>query len=121
MKSSSFSNIKSILFLCTFIIISVVSGCKKKSQKKGFSSDSSVYSSQNYTNLTLDSQTVISFLKVNPVSNSVSKEVVEFYTKRDNQLGWFNQNGMTCAAPNFHNRLQNYRRDFADSSLNNKT
>ena len=120
MKSSSFSNIKSILFLCTFIIISVVSGCKKKSQKKGFSSDSSVYSSQNYTNLTLDSQTVISFLKVNPVSNSVSKEVVEFYTKRNNQLGWFNQNGMTCAAPNFHNRLQNYSRDFADSSLNNK-
>lgn len=120
MKSSSFSNIKSILFLCTFIIISLVSGCKKKSQKKGFSSDSSVYSSQNYTNLTLDSQTVISFLKTNPISNSVGKEVVEFYTKRNNQLGWFNQNGMTCAAPNFHNRLQNYSRDFADSSLNNK-
>lgn len=120
MKSSLFSNIKSILLLCTFIIVSIVSGCKKKSQKKGFSSDSSVYSSQNYTKLTLDSQTVVSFLKVNPISNSVSKEVVEFYSKRNNQLGWFNQNGMTCAAPNFHNRLQNYSRDFADSSLNNK-
>ena len=79
-----------------------------------------MYSSQNYSNLTLDSQTVVSFLKVNPISNSVSKEVVEFYSKRNNQLGWFNQNGMTCAAPNFHNQLQNYSRDFADSSLNNK-
>ncbi len=120
MKSSSFSSTKSIIFLCCVIIISLVSGCKKKDKRKGFSPDSSVYSSQNYTNLTLDSQTVISFLKANPISNSVSKEVVEFYTKRNNQLGWFNQSGMTCAAPNFHNRLQNYSRDFADSSLNNK-
>lgn len=97
----------------------MVSGCKKKTQKKGFSPDSSVYSSQNYTNLTLDSQTVISILKVNPISNTISKEVVEFYTKRNNQLGWFNQSGMTCAAPNFQNQLHNYGQDFADNSLQN--
>ena len=120
MKTTKFSSTKSIVFLCCIIIISLVSGCKKKDKKKGFSPDSSVYSSQNYSNLTLDSQTVVSFLKVNPISNSVSKEVVEFYSKRNNQLGWFNQNGMTCAAPNFHNQLQNYSRDFADNSLNNK-
>ena len=120
MKTTKFSSTKSIVFLCCIIIISLVSGCKKKDKKKGFSPDSSVYSSQNYSNLTLDSQTVVSFLKVNPISNSVSKEVVEFYSKRNNQLGWFNQNGMTCAASNFHNQLQNYSRDFADSSLNNK-
>lgn len=120
MKSTFFSSTKSIIFLCCFIIISLVWNCKKKDKKKGFSSDSSVYSSQNYTSLTLDSQTVVAFLKLNPISNSVSKEVVEFYTKRSNQLGWFNQGGMTCAAPNFHNQLQNYSRDFADISLNNK-
>jgi len=97
----------------------MVSGCKKKTKKKGFLPDSSVYSSQNYTNLTLDSQTVISFLKVNPIIFKISKEVVEFYSKRNNQLGWFNQNGMTCAAPNFQNQLQNYRQDFADNSLQN--
>jgi L,D-transpeptidase YcbB len=120
MKITSFLSTKGIILLCCIILISIVSGCKKKDKKKGFSSDSSVYSSQNYTSLTLDSQTVVAFLKLNPISNSVSKEVVEFYTKRSNQLGWFNQGGMTCAAPNFHNQLQNYSRDFADISLNNK-
>jgi L,D-transpeptidase YcbB len=118
MKSTLLLSTKSIIFLCCFIIISLVSGCKKK--KKGYSPDSSVYSSENYTNLTLDSNTVISFLKDNPISNSVSKEVVEFYSNRSKQLGWFNQGGMTCAAPNFHNQLQSYSRDFADNSLNNK-
>jgi L,D-transpeptidase YcbB len=117
MKSTLLLSTKGIVFLCCFIIISIVSGCKKK--KKGYSPDSSVYSSENYSNITLDSNTVISFLKDNPISNSVSKEVVEFYSNRDNQLGWFIQSGMTCAAPNFHNQLQNYSRDFADNSLNN--
>jgi L,D-transpeptidase YcbB len=107
-----------MVFLCCFIIISAVVGCKKK--KKGFGPDSSVYTSENYSNLTLDSNSVASFLKDNPISNSVSKEVMEFYSNRNNQLGWFNQNGMTCAAPNFHNQLQNYSRDFSDSTLNNK-
>jgi L,D-transpeptidase YcbB len=118
MKATSFLRTKNIVFLCCFIIISAVVGCKKK--KKGFAPDSSVYTSENYSNLTLDSNSVASFLKDNPISNSVSKEVVEFYSNRNNQLGWFNQNGMTCAAPNFHNQLQNYSRDFADSTLNNK-
>lgn len=119
MKTTSFLTTKSLIFIGFLTILSVISGCKKKTQKKGFLPDSSVYSSQNYTNLTLDSQTVISFLKVNPIENNISKEVVEFYTKRNNQLGWFNQSGMTCAAPNFQNQLQNYSQDFADNSLHN--
>ncbi len=119
MKSTLFLSTKSIIFLCCFIIISVVSGCKKKDKKKGFFPDSSVYSSENYSNLNLDSNSVVSFLKDNPISKSVSKEVAEFYANRNNQLGWFIQSGMTCAAPNFHNQLQNYSRDFADNTLNN--
>ena len=91
MKSTSFLNTKGIIFLSCLVILSMVSGCKKKAPKKGFLPDSTVYSSQNYTNLTLDSQEVTSFLKVNPISNNISKEIVEFYTKRNNQLGWFNQ------------------------------
>ena len=118
MKSTLLLSNKGIIFLCFLITIAVVSGCKKK--KKGYSPDSSVYSSENYSNLTLEDNTVTSFLKDNPISNSVSKEVVEFYSSRNNQLGWFIQSGMTCAAPNFHNQLQNYSRDFADNSLNNK-
>ena len=119
MKFTSILSARGTILLCSFLIFSIVLGCKNKTKKKGFSPDSSVYSSQNYSNLTLDSQTVVSFIKTSPISNSVSKEVIEFYTKRNNQLGWFNQSGMTCAAPNFHNQLQNYSRDFADNTLNN--
>jgi len=97
----------------------MVSGCKDRTQKKGFLPDSSVYSTQNYSDLTLDSQTVISYIKANPIANNISKEVVVFYTNRHNQLGWFNQSGMTCAAPNFQNQLQNFSQDFADYSLQN--
>lgn len=120
MKTATTDSTKGLVFFCFIILFSLTLGCKKKDKKKGFFSDSSVYSSQNYSNITLDSQTVVSFLKMNPISNSVSREVIEFYSKRNNQLGWFNLNGMTCAAPNFHNKLQNYTRDFADSTLNSK-
>ena len=105
--------------MCFFIHISVLSSCKNKGKNKVFSPDSTIYKNQNFTELTLDSEAVTSFLKTNPISNVLSNEVVEFYTNRNSQLGWFNQSGMTCAAPNFYNQLQSYTRDFADNSLNN--
>ena len=117
--SAIFSKAGFTLLGC-LIIFSILSGCNKnKSNKKTFSPDSSVYSSQNYTALTLDSEAVTTFVKENLMATNISNEVVEFYTKRNNQLGWFNQNGMTCAAPNFYSQLQNYTRDFADNSLKN--
>ncbi len=119
MKFNLKFRIISILFACFFIHISVLSSCKNKEKNKPYLPDSTIYSNQNFTELTLDSEAVTSFLKTNPISNSLSNEVVEFYTNRNSQLGWFNQSGMTCAAPNFYNQLQSYARDFADNSLNN--
>jgi murein L,D-transpeptidase YcbB/YkuD len=119
MKFQSLLKIHAVFFVCIFIHLSVLSSCKNKDKNKLNSTDSTIYSNQNFTELTLDSEAVTSFIKVNPISNSISNEVVEFYTNRNNQLGWFNQNGMTCAAPNFYNQLQSYTRDFADNSLNN--
>ena len=119
MKFQSLLRIPMMLIVCSLIHLSVLSSCKNKNKNKPFLSDSTIYSNQNYTELTLDSQAVTSFLKTNPISNNVSSEVVEFYTNRNSQLGWFNQGGMTCAAPNFYSQLQSYTRDFADKSLNN--
>ncbi|MBC7410292.1 MAG: L,D-transpeptidase family protein [Arcicella sp.] len=115
-----FSKASGFALLGCLIIFSILLGCnKKKGNKKKFSPDSSIYSSQNFSGLTLDSEAVTSFVKENSITTNLSNEVVEFYTKRNNQLGWFNQSGMTCAAPNFYNQLQNYTRDFADNSLKN--
>ena len=119
MKINSFLKIFSVLFVCFFIHISVLSSCKNKDKNKTYSPDSTVYSNQNFTELSLDSEAVISFIKNNPIPSNLSNEVVDFYTNRNHQLGWFNKSGMTCAAPNFYNQLQSYNRDFDDNSLNN--
>ena len=120
MKLSTIFSKAGFALLSCLIISSILSGCNKnKDNKKTSSSDSSVFSSQNFSGLTLDSEAVTSFVKKNSIAPNLSNEVVEFYTKRNNQLGWFNQNGMTCAGPNFYNRLQHYTRDFADNSLKN--
>jgi L,D-transpeptidase YcbB len=119
MKFQSLLRTHAILFVCSLIHISVLSSCKNKDKNKANSTDSTIYLNQNFTELTLDSEAVTSFIKTNPVPNNISNEIVEFYTHRNSQLGWFNQNGMTCAAPNFYNQLQSYTHDFADNSLNN--
>ena len=98
-----------------------MTGCNKgKGQKKGFLPDSSVYASQNYSDLVLDSAAVTSFLQTAVESDSIRSEVNHFYGRRGYQLGWFNRTGMTCAAPNFQRQLQSYSQDFADNSLKNK-
>ena len=119
MKFQSLLRTLTVCLVCLLFHVSVLSGCKNKGKNKPFLPDSTIYSNRNFTDLTLDSQAVAIFIKTNPISNFLSNEVVEFYTNRNNQLGWFNQNGMTCAAPNFYNQLQSYTRDFADNSLNN--
>jgi L,D-transpeptidase YcbB len=119
MKLNSFLSVFTALFLSFFAHISVLSSCKNKAKSDSYLPDSTIYTSQNFSELTLDSQAVISFLKLNPTTNSISNEIIEFYNNRNNQLGWFNQSGMTCAAPNFYIQLQSYSRDFDDNSLNN--
>lgn len=117
MKFQAFIRLFNAIFICALVHISILSSCKNK--EKASLADSTIYANQNFTELTLDSQAVTTFIKTNPMANHLSNEVVEFYDKRDRQLGWFNQNGMTCAAPNFYNQLKNYTLDFADNSLSN--
>jgi murein L,D-transpeptidase YcbB/YkuD len=70
--------------------------------------------------LTLDSTSITLFIKTFSVSDSISKEIAQFYKKRNYQLAWFNKNGITYAAPVFYNQLQNYKYNFSDSTLNNR-
>lgn len=97
-----------------------MTGCRKKANiKQAILPDSSIYSSQNFSDLVLDSAVVSSFLKTIPVSDSLKNEVNQFYIRRVYQFAWFNKGGITDAAFNFYSQLQSYSRDFADSSLHN--
>lgn len=92
---------------------------KKEPPKSVFAPDSSIYSKQDYTNLILDSTSLVSFYRSNLVSDSTQKEVSAFYQRRGYQYAWFSDNTLTNAALNFNQQRQAYISDFADSSLFN--
>jgi L,D-transpeptidase YcbB len=105
------------LLSCLFIVLTMAGCSKGKNKKKIPSADEVVYSSKNYSDLVLDSSIVSTFLSSSAISDSIKSEVNQFYLRRNYQFGWFNEQGMTCAAPNLHAQLQNYKNDFADSTF----
>ena len=66
----------------------------------------------------IDSAVITSFIKMFFVSDSIGEEVNQFYKRRNYKFAWFNKDGMTYATSFFYNQLQNYKFNFADSSLN---
>ena len=109
------------IFLFTFFMtISILSGCQKKGNNtNGFAPDSTIYGQENYSELALDSVDLITFFQTNHVSDSLKKEVEDFYLRRNLQYAWFNEFGVTCAINTFYDRIQNYQVDFEDNTFNN--
>ncbi|AWW00743.1 L,D-transpeptidase family protein [Arcticibacterium luteifluviistationis] len=97
----------------------IVKSVKKK--KRAIQADQSVYSNQNFTDLTTDSLEVESFFKGFPTTDSIQQEVREFYIRRNYQLAWFNEKGMTNAGPNFYSQLQSHSLEFDDKELITKS
>ena len=114
--------LKPLVFIFVGLLfgLSTMASCHKKTESKtNILPDSTIYSKQNFTNRVIDSSSIVAFFKINPASDSVKKDVYQFYMRRAYQFAWFNQNGMTCAIANFYNQIQNYTRDFADNSFQN--
>jgi len=89
-------------------------GCNKKK-----SSESNIYTTQNYSDLALDETALDAYFKAFPDSDTIKKEVYQFYKNREYQFAWFNKKGMTAAVPIFYNKVQNYGTDFNDESFKN--
>ncbi|WP_310378877.1 L,D-transpeptidase family protein [Flavobacterium sp.] len=107
------SNIKSnILFL--ELVCLMFLGCKDKEFAK-----TSVYKTQNYTDLILDEKAVNDYFEAFPESDTIMSEVNQFYERREYQFAWFNKKGMTASVPIFYNQIQNYSADFNDTSFKN--
>ena len=106
-----------IVFSFATILFLFLIGCAKKVKEQPLF-DESVYSDQNFSDLVIDSTFIDAFFKTNNISDSVQAQVNQFYQRRDYQFGWFNKAGTTDAVAIFYNKLQNYRSDFADNSLN---
>ncbi|MBP6757643.1 MAG: L,D-transpeptidase family protein [Flavobacterium sp.] len=115
---SNFSSIfktgfKTQIGLVIFIAILTL-GCDKKKP-----TESSIYTTQNYSDLALDGTAVNTYFKVFPENDTIKKEVYQFYKNREYQFAWFNKKGMTAAVPIFYNKVQNYGADFNDESFKN--
>ena len=113
-----------LLFLVLFgtlLFLVIMEGCNKRKKKnRGLLPDSSIYQSQNYNDLLLDSASITAFLKTFSVSDTIKEEINEFYARRNYQLAWINNNGLSHSVSTFYNQLQNYQKDFADNSLDNR-
>lgn len=107
------------LFCALFFLIIIQSCNKEKRKKRGILPDSSIYQSQNYNDLVLDSASITAFLKTFPVSDTIQEEIHEFYTRRNYQLAWITKNGLTHSVSIFYNQLQAYQKDFDDNSFDN--
>lgn len=72
------------------------------------------------SNFKIDSTFLEVFYRDHLTSDSIQKETTNFYRRRHYTLAWFNKSGMNYAVSIFHNQLQNYQYNFADSSFYNK-
>jgi murein L,D-transpeptidase YcbB/YkuD len=115
---------KSLLQVFVFVALFfsvITSSCnKEKSPKKYFLAEESIYSTQNFNDLVLDSTFLATFLQKKPTSDSIKAQVKRFYVRRAYQCAWLNASGLTHGCLVFYNQLQNYSQDFADTSLTNK-
>lgn len=118
-KTRAFLRGFSSIIISLFLMHSLTS-CKDKPQKKVILADESVYSTENFTDLTVDSLEISNFFTNFNNSDSIKNEVSAFYSRRNFQFAWLNKDGLTHAAPDFYSQLQNFSNDFADSTLNNR-
>ncbi|RFS14973.1 murein L,D-transpeptidase [Emticicia sp. C21] len=108
-----------ILFCIVLTVVGSVTSCKKGKKRRSLLPDSSIYSSQNFADILLDSNVVNKFFTTVSTEDTIREEVKEFYSRRYYQSAWFNKDGISNAAQNFHSQLKNYTYDFADSSFQN--
>ncbi len=111
-----------ILFLLSIsFLISI--GCNNSSKNSHRIDDheATIYSNQNYSDLKLDSVNVVDFLNTYAMTDTIQKQLAQFYTYRNFEYAWLNKEGITQAAINFYDQLHADSQIFSDKSLiNNK-
>ncbi|SHG52499.1 L,D-transpeptidase catalytic domain [Flavobacterium fluvii] len=119
--SNSFSIFKtgfnSKIILVWLVVMQLTLGCNNKKGNVGF--ESGIYTAQNYSDLVLDETELDNYFKAFPESDTIKKEVYQFYENREYQFAWFNKKGMTIAVPILYNKIRNFSVDFDNNSLIN--
>ncbi len=106
---------KIFLFALSISFFILLLSCKNRASKKDKTTNNNALSKENNNDLLLDSNALVPFFKANKVSDSTQKDVLSFYQERNFQQAWINADGLTIAANNFYDQLQNYKKDFDDN------
>lgn len=79
--------------------------------------DTTIYSRTNFTNLKLDQVKFAEQLDSAFLDSNICKEIISFYDRRNNQLAWFTENGISEAAFNFRSLVDLFKLQFGDSTI----
>jgi L,D-transpeptidase YcbB len=109
-----------VVFNCLLLFLALMSCSKNKAANKGILPDTSIYSSQNFSEKILDSTILADFYQKYHTEDSLQTQITEFYKRRNYQYAWFDKNGITEACHIFYNQLQSFSSDFDDSTINTK-
>ena len=110
------------LWSVVFIILTPFISCKSKENTHRLDTrEPAIYSSQNYSELKIDSTILLNFFKIYPQQDSLKHSVAQFYSWRGFQNAWLTANGLSLAAINFYEQLLSDSQIFSDKSLNNNT
>jgi len=109
--------LKLISFVAIPFVVLFSLGCnnEKKTEQSIVSESNDLF--KKVTDRKLDSASIVLFLKTVNSSDSVKKRTMQFYKDRDYKFAWFNKEGLIQPVLIFYCQLQNYKYDFADSSL----
>ncbi len=114
-------NTKNLILTLVVLLFTIASCDSKKRRVKSNLPDSTLYTQQDFTKLTLDSVKLAKFINEFISDDSLKNNVREFYFRRSMQYAWFNEKGLTTSANLFWDQLQNFKLDFDNASLENKT
>lgn len=111
--------LKRLLFLLLFPLLIFRCGNSpfKKEKQELLKQDSSVYATQNFSDLRVDSLQIAGMVLHDHALDSFYSLIFDFYRRRDFQAAWFTDNCFTTQGHDFVNRLRNYIEIYGDSAV----
>ncbi len=79
--------------------------------------DSSIYSNLDYSDLILDSASIVHYIAKDTALEVFSEDILAFYSRRNFQSAWFTNNSMSNSTDAFFSTLNDYQINFEDASL----
>ncbi len=112
------------VFLFSFysiILLFLFSGCgkiyKRFLGRESIVQDSSIYTNLDYSDLILDSTSIVNYIAKDTALDVFSDDILAFYNRRNFQSAWVTNNSMSNSTDAFFSTLNDYQINFEDASL----